>query len=168
MVGSSSSATPSVLLFSSRTAWYTPDRGDHEEKAYPAAAVPNISSSTPSLTTVTRGGAACDGQLLFAVDSEAVAAVEAQATAQREAQQKLLDERTAELREALKTMEHLKIVTERGSVDLEAARAELAYVRREREDLLADQRAERSARDRRESIAREEATLRELEREKER
>eukprot|EP00966_Prymnesium_polylepis_P335897 7391231-Prymnesium_polylepis.1 len=61
VAGSSSSATPSVLLLISSSAWYAPMIGDHEVALYPAACVPNIGSSSPSRTSVTRGGATCGG-----------------------------------------------------------------------------------------------------------
>eukprot|EP00966_Prymnesium_polylepis_P270480 6248462-Prymnesium_polylepis.1 len=68
VVGSRWSATPSVLLLSSRSAWYTPTRGDHEIRVGLAADVPNMGSSTPSRTAVTRDGATCGGRLLSAVE----------------------------------------------------------------------------------------------------
>eukprot|EP00966_Prymnesium_polylepis_P085810 1986199-Prymnesium_polylepis.1 len=66
--GSSSSATPSVLLLISSSAWCAPRIGDHEIALYPAACVSNIGNSIPSRTSVTRGGAVCGGRLLSAVE----------------------------------------------------------------------------------------------------
>eukprot|EP00966_Prymnesium_polylepis_P308945 7138897-Prymnesium_polylepis.2 len=77
--GSRSSATPSVLLLISSSAWYTPTRGVQYSKVLmPASAVslanlgrcsaPNMPSSTPIRTVVTRWGATCGGWLLSAVE----------------------------------------------------------------------------------------------------
>eukprot|EP00966_Prymnesium_polylepis_P300464 6943721-Prymnesium_polylepis.1 len=66
VLGSRPSATPSVLLLISSIAWYTPNRGIAVPKRWLFKG--NIASSTPSLTTVTRGGATCGGRLLSTVE----------------------------------------------------------------------------------------------------
>eukprot|EP00966_Prymnesium_polylepis_P116285 2688029-Prymnesium_polylepis.1 len=67
--GSNSSATESLLLLISRSAWYTPTRGDQHSRPYSVASVPNMGSSTPIFTVVTCGGTVCDGRLLSAVEN---------------------------------------------------------------------------------------------------